>query len=204
LTVDEFAAGKASPFRLRVRDYGDWSGSLTWIPAGSAVELSAAGTGAWPGEIRLDAGASLANGSGELEVVWSGGPVASGSASPPRLSLAYTSAPAGLGLHGVRLAVDPLLIAGDGCLLTNGRPALNLDLAAERLDIDALPDFAALTAPGQPTDEGESGSGGTAGLDLNVRLAVEELLAGGAVARQAVLKLGGEPDCRGLEGVAAD
>jgi hypothetical protein len=135
----------------------------------------------------------LEAGSGTLEALWAGDPAAAAPRPDVRLGLAYTLREAGASLAGVQLDMVPFSVRGDGCLLTADRPALHLELVAERVDLDALPDPAAFTggsAVDSPAPE--------LPLDLNVRLSAAEFLKSGAVARQAVLSFGGPPDCRAL------
>jgi hypothetical protein len=199
LSIEQFAAGRASPFRLVVQDYGAWDGSLSWDPQRSALDLTAAGTGFWSGEIRLRAGALLAAGTGTVAADWAGGAAESGRVRDARLALSYARVAGGVRMHAIHLAAEPLLVEGEGCLLNGDRPALHLELAAERVDADALPDWAALTGPMDT-----AGAGPALGLDLNIRLQAAEMLAGGAVARQAVLQLGGVPDCSLADTASAD
>jgi hypothetical protein len=199
LSIGQFAAGRASPFRLEVQGYGAWDGSLTWDPQRSALDVTAAGAGFWSGEIRLRAGALLDAGTGTLAADWAGGTADSGRARDARLALAYELVVGGVRMHSIRLAAEPLLVEGEGCLLTGERPALHLELAAERVDADALPDWAALTGPMDA-----AAADPAAGLDLHIRLTASEMLAGGAVARQAVLQLGGVPDCSLADAATAD
>lgn len=199
LGIKQFAAGRASPFRLEVQDYGAWDGSLTWDPQRSALDVTAAGAGFWSGEIRLHARALLDAGTGNLALDWAGGAEDSGRGREARLSLTYALVAGGVRMHGIRLAAEPLLVEGEGCLLTGARPALHLELAAGRVDADALPDWAALTGPTE-TEAADT----AVGLDLNIRLKAAEMLAGGAVARQAVLQVGGVPDCTLADAATAD
>jgi len=203
LRIEEFTAGRATPFRLAVEGFGDWAGSLTWRPEGAELALAASGAGDWPGKLQLRAEALLDDATGAVELRWAGLPAAAFGAEP-QLNLAYAWLPAGLRLQGLRLAADSLRVAGEGCLLTGERPALHLELTADRVDADAFPDLAALTPATAPQGEQQPAAEWPDGLDFNLRLSVGELLAGGAVARQAVLRVGGEPDCRLLESAAAD
>jgi len=198
LEIEEFTPGRQAPFRLDVEGLGAWTGSLSWHAGRAALELSAIGTGDWPGEIRLGAEALLSDATADVELHWLGAPAAAAEAN---LGLAVAWLPAGLRLEDLRLVADALLVEGGGCLLTAGRPALHLDLSADRVDAGALP---ALSGPEEPVGEGQASMAWPEGVDFNVRLEVGELLAGDAVARQAVLRIGGEPDCRALEGAATD
>jgi len=203
LSIEEFRAGQATPFRLQVEGLGDWSGTLTWLADRAELALAASGQGSWPGELRLQAEARLDDLTGALELRWAGAATAALRAEP-QLTLAYVWQPAGLRIRDVRLAADPLQVQGAGCFLTGDRPALHLDLFADRVDADALPDLSVLSSGEPAAGAGRPAAEWPDGLDLNVRLSVEELLAGGAVARQAVLRLGGEPDCLPVEPAAAD
>jgi hypothetical protein len=198
LEIEEFAPGRATPFSLEVEGFGAWIGSLSWRPGRAALELSATGKGDWPGDIRLWAEALLNDATAELDLHWMGAPAATAEAN---LALAVAWLPAGLRLEDLQLVADGLLVEGTGCLVTADRPALHLELAADRVDADTLP---GLSGPGEPGGQGQAAMAWPEDVDFNVRLEVGELLAGGAVARQAVLRLGGEPDCRALDGVAVD
>ena len=198
LEIEKFTPGRQTPFTLDVEGLGAWVGNLSWHAGQSALELSATGTGDWPGEIRLEAEALLNDAAADVDVHWLGAPAA---AAEAKLAVAVAWLPAGLRFEDLRLVSDALLVEGAGCLVTADRPALNLELSADRVDADALP---TLSGPEEPGGEGQASMAWPEGVDFNVRLEVGELLAGGAVARQAVLRLGGEPDCRALEGVATD
>jgi len=202
LSIEDFAAGRTTPFRLQVEGYGDWDGSLTWLPERAELTLAASGSGNWSGELQLQAEALLDGATGAVGLRWAGLPPDTFGAAP-QLTLTYAWLPAGLRIQGLRLAADPLRVEGEGCLLTGERPALHLELTADRVDGDALPDLAALTSGAASEGAGQAMEW-PAGMDFNLRFAVGELLAGGAVARQAVLRLGGEPDCRLLESAASD
>lgn len=200
LRIDRFAEESETPFRMVAADLGTWTGIFAWSSQRAELELTATGSGSWTGTVRLQAKARLDTGSGALDALWAGDPEAAAARPDVRLSVAYALQDAGVLLHGLQLDIDPLAVRGDGCLLTTVQPALHLELSAERIDLDALPDLDAFT--------GSSGLDDSPGweppLDLNVRLSAAEFLKNGAVARQAVLRVGGEPDCRELAAAAAD
>jgi hypothetical protein len=200
LSIEEFTPGWPAPLRLELEGFGEWTGNLAWQPERATLAVNASGRGPWPGELRARAEWRLNEGAGDVAASWIDGPF--GSAVEPRLALAVASLPAGLRVQAAQLEADALRVAGDGCLLTGRTTALHLELASDRLDVDALPDLAALAAPPSAEGAGQASAGWPEGVDFNVRLSVGELLAGGAVARQAVLRLGGEPDCGSL--AAAD
>lgn len=193
LSIEDFAEERETPFRLVAEEFGTWAGRFSWSSRHAQLALDATGSGAWPGAIQVKVAAQLEAGSGTLEALWAGDPAAAAPRPDVRLGLAYTLREAGASLAGVQLDMVPFSVRGDGCLLTADRPALHLELVAERVDLDALPDPAAFTggsAVDSPAPE--------LPLDLNVRLSAAEFLKSGAVARQAVLSFGGPPDCRAL------
>ena len=63
---------------------------------------------------------------------------------------------------------------------------LQLDLLAQRLDLDALD----LVLPESEQDDGGAGPA------LRLRLSAEEVVRGGVTARGVVMSLGDDPDCR--------
>jgi hypothetical protein len=87
--------------------------------------------------------------------------------------------------HGVTARVAGQVISGEGCFLSGVSPAINFDLAADTLDLDAL----AEAFPG--------GQGGAEmlPLTLNLRLRVDEMVRGGVRAVDALLELGSAPAC---------
>jgi len=194
LSIEQFAEGRETPFRIEVVDYGAWFGSLSWDPQSSALAVTATGTGHWPGRIHLQAGLLLAQGSGNLEVAWQPAPESGDPVAEVRLTLDYSTVAGGLRFSNMHLLAGAAVIEGHGCLATNGQTVLNLDLHAERLDLDQLPDLGELGAA-----PGSAEQGSLSGLELNARLTAAELLASGAIARQAVLRVGSAPDCRALD-----
>jgi len=195
LSIDQFAEGKETPFRIEVVDYGAWTGSLSWNPQSSALALTATGTGSWRGQLHLQARLLLSQRTGNAGGSWwVAEPESADGREEARLTLDYFVTAAGVRFSNVHLVAGSAVIEGDGCLLMSGRTALHLDLRAERVDMDQLPDPTELG--GAPGPEGQVTE---SGLELNARLTAEELLAGGAVARQAVLRVGSAPDCRGLD-----
>jgi hypothetical protein len=197
LKIESFAPNRSSPFRLEVEGFGTWVGSLFWSPEQTVLEVTADGAGFWSGVITLRVVAHLTAASGAMAVDWTGEQADAQPGRQARLALSYALAPAGLRLTDISLAADQLLVEGSGCLLPDTRPALHLELSTERADADALPDLAALTGPADA-----NAADSIEQWDFHVRLTAAEMLAGGAVARQAVLQVGSEPDCSGLGAVA--
>jgi hypothetical protein len=194
LRIDGFVDGSETPFRLVVADFGAWAGSFSWSSRSAEFEMDATGSGSWPGTIQARVEARLDTGSGTLDALWAGDPVAATPRPDVRLSLGYALRDAGVRLDGLNLEIDPLSVRGDGCLWTGEQPALHLDLVAGRVDLDAMPELDAFTGSSAAESPGWEPP-----LDLNVRLSAAEILKNGAVARQAVLRIGSDPDCRELE-----
>lgn len=205
LDIDGFAAGRPAAFELEVEALGRWAGSLAWSPGPALLDVSATGSGPWAGELSVRAGLGLAGGDGRVEVNWAAAPAASGAGVDIRASFRFASVAMGLRVDDLRIATGQLAITGQGCLIGEDPPQLHLELVSERVDFDSLPDIAALggagDAPGMAGAEPSSAPDAPGGLAFNVRLSAPEMSAGGALAREAVLQLGGAPDCSVLERV---
>jgi len=189
LLIEDLAEDREARFALHLREIGQWQGSLRWRSPSSALTVAANGRGSWPGELDVQAEALLAGGTGSADVLWR----PPQDIPPARLRLAYALESAGVGLDGIDLAAEYLSLSGRGCLLSGDRPALHLELSAGAIDVDALPD------PGDWGEVGEDGPGREGSpFDLNIRLAVAELRKGDTIARDAVLQIGADPDCRSV------
>jgi hypothetical protein len=200
-SLEEFEPGRPAPFRLRVAEYGALAGTLDWRAATSELLLSAAWSDYLPGLLQLRFGLGLAAGAGNLEADWS--PPGAGAAAPAviRMAAGYELRPSGIGFQDFRLDAGAQYAAGGGCLVFGDTPALHLDLASPLIDLDALPDLSALAAfGGGDADEEDAASDSIVSIALRLRAA--EVRGAGAVAREAVLQAGGEPDCSGLASYA--
>ncbi|MGK2924102.1 MAG: hypothetical protein ACSLE2_00630 [Lysobacterales bacterium] len=194
-SLEGFEPGRPAPFRLAVADYGALAGTLDWRAATSELLLSAAWSDYLPGLLQLRLRLGLAAGAGDLEADWSPPGTAATAPAVIRMAAGYEYRPGGIGFAGFRLDAGAQYAAGEGCLLLGDVPALHLDLASPQIDFDALPDLSALAALG---GEEEEGAATDSVLSLNLRLRAAEARGAGAVAREAVLQAGGEPDCSGL------
>lgn len=153
LVITGFAVDRPADFRVDLGPYGEATGTFTWRPAASALELRLA----WGGFLFP----SLA-----LE-----------------LRAAYDAA--GLWFDAIDARIDGQPLSGGGCYRFDDASGLQLDLAAGRLDLDAL-DIV------MPEAEGGAGAGG---LPVRLRLRADEVVSGGATARGVVMNLGEDPDC---------
>jgi len=190
LLVEGFGERRDTPFRLDVQNVGAATGTFWWDPAGQQLRLSTRLSGQWPGTVTLRAEAALDAGSGTLDASWSSKQSAGGAAPEVELSLAYAWGEGGVRMQAIHLSAGPGTIRGEGCLLFANPASLNLELSAGQLDLDALPDVSAFAgAPGQDAPEAQPG------IEFHIRLAADEIRKSGAVARQAVLSAGREPDC---------
>jgi hypothetical protein len=194
LVIEDFAERRETPFQLNIRNIGAATGTFWWDPSGPTLRLASTWTGQWPGRFMLRTEVALNAGTGSLQAGWISDLSTTGAAPEASLSLAYAWVPGGVRMRAIELSADPLSIHGDGCLLTAGRTSLQLDLAAAQVDLDALPDLSAFTGT-EPEGTAEQADG----LEFNIRLSADEIRKSGAIATQAVLRLGGEPDCRALD-----
>lgn len=198
--IEAFAPGQPAPFELAVTGWGELEGLLTWAESG-VLELAADWSGWLPGVVRLEVAADLAGADGRVSGQWA--PPLPGSPGAAELGLAFDYAlrPAGVRLDGLRVTANGQVAAGDGCLRFGEPVSLDLALASEALDVDALPDLAALAASLDSAADADRppGEEATGAFDLNLGLRVETLRGQGAVARDAEIVLGRAPDCSAVE-----
>jgi hypothetical protein len=188
LDFSGFAEGRPTPVTAELEDLGQITGELTWLPEPQRIELRA-GLSAWPpGVIDIEAGIDLRTRS--LDLVARLDPATGG--DPVDLAAAISQLDDRWSLSGMRLERGGQLVSGRGCLLLGSPVSLGLDLEAASLDLDRL--TAGLEALAQGEEVVTEPSPGTA-LEWSIRLEVEELRTGGAVARRAVLKVGEGHPC---------
>ena len=95
----------------------------------------------------------------------------------------------GVNFPQLLVSFDQQKAAGNGCLMTGEKPSLHLVMASDFIDADRLASL-------MPGDSGPgSGTGTSFPVDLNVRLAVQEVHTAGAVAEKAEISIGQQPDC---------
>jgi len=87
------------------------------------------------------------------------------------------------------VSFDQQKVTGSGCLKTEEETSLHLMMASDFIDADRL---GSLLPGGAGTG---SGTGSAFPLDLNVRLAVLEVHAAGAIALNTEISIGRQPDC---------
>ena len=187
LEVDGFEEGRETGFQIEASGFGRVVGRFRWDSVDALLGLS----GDWSG-LLSDALAFR----GELDFRSSGGNVSfrwpSGGADPDQvlgLAVDFTLEDEAVRLEGVELSAGAQSARGDGCLQLGAAPRLRLDLAADSLDLDRLPELPSIvTAPG-------SDDALDARIDIALRLRAGELRRAGAVARNAVLSVGGDADC---------
>ena len=188
LDFSGFVEGRPTPVTAELQDLGRIAGELTWLPEAQRIELRAGLSGWPPGFIDIDAGVDLHTWS--LDLVARFDPATGG--DPVDLSAAISPLDDRWSLSGLRLERGGQLVSGHGCLLSGSPVLLGLDLEAASLDLDRL--AAGLEVPGEGgAVEAEPPAG--ISLEWNIRVAVEELKARGAVARRAVLNLGEGRPC---------
>jgi len=187
LEVDGFEERRETGFRIEGAGFGRVVGRFRWDSADASLGLS----GDWSGLLsdalafrgELDFGGS----SGNVSIRWPSGP-----ADPDQvlgLTAGFTLGDEAVRLDGLELSAGAQSVGGDGCLQLGAAPGLRLDLATDSLDLDRLPELPSIvSAPGSdnPLD---------ARFDIALRLRAGELRKAGAVARDAVLSVGDDPDC---------
>lgn len=188
LYLTDFSPGAETPFELEVQEFGRLDGRFRWQPAPGSLELDGQWSGWLPGTLQLRVAADLEAARGEVEAAWL--PMPEGARATFDATLVYALREGGVRLERVALATAGQAVSGSGCVRYGDGGRLDLDLVAESLDADFLPDWPELPA-------GAAGDG--AGPELRVRLAVAEFRAAGALARGAEFGIGGPPDCGGLE-----
>jgi hypothetical protein len=188
LDFSGFAEGRPTPVTVELEGFGRIEGDLTWLSDSQRIEVRA-GLSDWsPGAVEIDAELHLRTRS--LDLLARFDPAAGG--DPVELAASVSPLDDRWSLSGLRLDRGGQRVSGRGCLLPGSPASLGLVLQAASLDLDQL--TAGLEALPQ---EGEAVGDPAAGvaLDWSIRLEVEELRTGGALARRAVLNVGGSHPC---------
>lgn len=191
LTFEGFEERRDTKFRLAIAGFGRVAGQLRWDPGASALNLDGSWSGPWPGDLEFSLQVDLAEESGSLAARWPAHPASADEVVA--VASGFVVREGGVRLPALEIAAGRQSVRGGGCLRLRGTPALQLELAADELDLDKLPELPPLATPA-----GADGPA-AAGLDLDIRLTAAEIRRAGAVARQAVLSFGGEPDCSDLD-----
>jgi hypothetical protein len=186
--VEGFAERREAKFLAEVAGFGRVDGRLRWESERSLLNLEGSWSGAWPGDLAFEGQVDFEAGAGRVAANWPARPETR--TEVLAFSAAFAVQEAHVRLQSIEATAGTQTVRGDGCLLLGVPPALRLDLTADQLDLDSLPD---LPMFGMASDtDGAAG----AGLQVDVRLTAAEISGGGAVARDAVVSLGAEPDCR--------
>lgn len=190
LRIDGFVVGQRTAFLLDLRELGRWQGWFRWSAQAAVFDVEGRGAGLIPGEIGLSGTVSLDLRTGQAEVEWR--PEAEQTPGV-HLSTGFGWQGEGIRIDSLALRADSQSIAGSGCLVLADQPELHLELRSSRLDLDQWPD------PGSFGGDSPTGQKQAApAWSYHLRLTADELYGGGAIARQAELRLGGEPDCGAL------
>jgi len=184
--VREFAESRATPFSLDIGNLGQIEGQLVWKSGQSALELDIEWVHENLGKLILGVVMFLDNNSGDLDATYTSEALE----NAVSIVTQYEYLPAGLRLSGIRLESAGQAAGGAGCLLgLDETPRLQLDLASDIVDLDVFQNVSL-----------ETGSSDmNLPLDLDISFTARELKTAGAVIRGAALRLGGEPDCSGLD-----
>ena len=185
--VEGFEERRDTQFRVEAAGLGGVAGTLRWDSADPTLRLDGAWSGLLPDALGFQAEIRFAGADGNVAMRWPAGP-----AEPDRKLRASAGFVVGdevLRLNDIELSAGAQSVVGFGCLLLGAAPGLQLDLITDSLDLDRLPE---LPAFGRAPD---AGGAAITGLDIDLRLSAGELRKAGAVARNAVLSVGDDPDC---------
>ena len=184
-----FAAGAETPFILAVEGFGAFDGRFEWNPAPGQVRISGVWSGVLPDGVNIEFDAALDPLAGQLSAH-------SLAPAGPALSFAWQQRAGGWSFTNLDLAAGGQSLTGRGCYYTGPKPSLQIDLAAEALDVAALTDAMPALEGGQQGDSGLP-------FELRARVRAAQVAVGGGSARKAELTWGGVPDCGMLEGSPA-
>jgi hypothetical protein len=185
--VDGFEEGRETAFRLEASGFGRVVGSFRWDSADALLGLSGDWTGLLSDALAFSGELDFRSSGGNVSIRWPSGP-----ADPDQvlgLAADFTLGPEAVRLDGVELSAGAQSVGGEGCLQLGAAPGLRLDLAADSLDLERLPELPSIVAA--PASDNAL----DARLDIALRLRAGELRRAGALARNAVLSVGGDPDC---------
>lgn len=187
LAIEGFEEGRDTGFQIEVAGFGRVAGRLRWDSAKTLLGLNGTWSGLVSDALAFSGEMDFGGSHGKVSMRWPAGP-----ADPDqvlRLAARFALAAGAVRLEDLELSAGAQSARGGGCLLGGAAPGLHLDLTADSLDLDHLPDIPALV--GSPDTDGVP----AAGFDIALRLRAGELRKLGAVARNAVLSVGDDPDC---------
>lgn len=185
--VEGFEERRDTRFRVEAAGFGKVAGTFRWDSAGAELRLGGTWSGFLPDALGFQAEIRFVEAAGEVAMQWPAGPV-----EPDRKLRASAGFAVGdevVRLNDIELAAGGQSVTGFGCLPLGAAPRLQLDLTTDSLDLDRLPEIPAF-APAP-----DAGGADLAGLDVDLRLRAGELRKAGAVAHNAVLSVGDDPDC---------
>ena len=157
------------------------SGEWQWLqPAGAVKGRMDWDQAPHKAEVRLELPA-IAELAGVLHVHYEQPPMVDSS----DLSLDFSILPEVIVMRALELNLDGQSLRGQGCLLTAAKPSLRLVLQAADIDADRI--YAMLPE--------QRGGNTELPLDLAVRISAGKARFSGAVATDAELSIGGQPEC---------
>jgi hypothetical protein len=185
--VDGFAEGREAGFQIEGAGFGRVAGRFRWKSADALLTLSGTWSGLLSDALAFSGQMDIGGSNGKVVMRWPAGPADADQVL--RLSTGFALGDEAVWLDDVELSAGAQSVGGEGCLGLGASPGLRLDLAADSLDIDRLPELPSLvSAPG-------ADGGPAAGFDIALRLRAVELRSAGAIARNAVLSVGDDPSC---------
>ena len=182
-----FEEGRETGFQIDGAGLGRVAGHFRWDSADALLGVSGTWSGSLSDALAFSGEMDFSGSNGKVSMRWPAGPADPGQVLG--LSANFTLGDEVVRLGDVELSAGHQSMGGDGCLPLGAAPGLRLDLATDSLDIDRLPELPTfLSAPG--TDNALA-----SGFGIALRLRAGELRSAGAVARNAVVTVGDDPDC---------
>jgi hypothetical protein len=161
------------------------NGRLSWQMAGQLLDGQLSWQEPGLGSARLTSRLSIASNEGHLEFSFTG----EGQSHTLDASLNFERREKGLYFPEISASFGAQQTTGNGCYLAQETSSLHLLMASDYIDVEKLDSLI-------PGDSGmASGLGDDLPVELNVKLAVQEIHAAGAIARNVEISLGRQPDC---------
>jgi hypothetical protein len=161
------------------------SGRLSWQVDQELLDAQFSWQEAGVGSASFGASLSTATSAGTMELRY----ILQGLDEAVEAVLEFERGKTGINFPEFIVSFDQQKVTGSGCLKTEEETSLHLMMASDFIDADRL---GSLLPGGAGTGPG---TGSAFPLDLNVRLAVLEVHAAGAIALNTEISIGRQPDC---------
>jgi len=161
------------------------NGRLSWQMAGQLLDGQLSWQEPGLGSASLTSRLAIASNEGHLEFSFTG----EGQSHTLDALLNFERREKGLSFPEISASFGDQQTTGNGCFLAQETSSLHLLMTSDYIDVEKLDSLI-------PGDSGmASGSGDDLAVELNLKLAVQEIHAAGAIARNVEISLGRQPDC---------